>query len=164
MQSKVMDNTLQRQKPMKLMKKYSRNKIYKLNLFSAFLHFIWYSPLPCWWRRCRLSVLIIPQNRGEYKRKWMKSLRDVICHRQMKSKLGLDEIKSTRPPSRRISSHVRGISSWIRFIPPERVDLVEKDSELYPILSLFLVHQQERKLNRKVLTCAFIFCITKASF
>ena len=24
-------------------------------------------PLPCWWRRCWFSVLIIPQNRGEGK-------------------------------------------------------------------------------------------------
>ena len=69
----------------------------------------------------------------------MKSLRDEICLRQMKSKQSLDEIKSTHPPSRRISSHVSGISSWKRFIPPKRVDLVEKDSGLYPILSLFLV-------------------------
>ena len=41
----------------------------------------------------------------------MKSLRDEICLWQMKSKLSLDEIKSTHPPSRRISSHECGISS-----------------------------------------------------
>ena len=41
----------------------------------------------------------------------MKSLRDEICLRQMKSKQSLDEIKSTHPPSRRISSHVSGILS-----------------------------------------------------
>ena len=71
----------------------------------------------------------------------MKSLRDEICLWQMKSKPSLDEIKSTHPPSRRISSNACGISSQIRFIPPEKVDLVEKDSRLYPILSLFLVRE-----------------------
>ncbi len=37
-----------------------------------------------------------------------------------------DEIKSTHPPSRRISSNEVGFHRRRRFHPPERVDLVEK--------------------------------------
>ena len=80
----------------------------------------------------------------------MKSLRDEISLWQMKSKQGLDEIKSTHPPSRRISFHASGISSWKRFIPPQRVDLVEKDSGLYPILSLFLAEKVGFEPTRRV--------------
>ena len=38
-----------------------------------------------------------------------------------------DEIKSTHPPSRRISFNEVGFHRRRRFHPPERVDLVEKD-------------------------------------
>jgi len=37
-----------------------------------------------------------------------------------------DEIKSTHPPSRRISSNEVGFHRRRRFRPPKRVDLVEK--------------------------------------
>ena len=37
--------------------------------------FISHFPLPCWWRRCRLSLHIIPQNRGECKGLWSNSRR-----------------------------------------------------------------------------------------
>ena len=37
-------------------------------LYSVIFHMlISHFPLPCWWRRCRLSVFIIPQNCGECK-------------------------------------------------------------------------------------------------
>jgi len=39
-----------------------------------------------------------------------------------------DEIKSTHPPSRRISSTSVDFIGVCRFIPPVRVDLVEKTS------------------------------------
>ncbi len=46
---------------------------------------------------------------------------------QMKSKAdAFGEIKSTLPPSRRISSNASGISARQRFLPPARVDLVER--------------------------------------
>ena len=76
--------------------------------------FISHSPLPCWWRRCRLSILIIPQGRGEVKRKWMKSWR---CHDEILA--SSDEIFSLRlqmklnPP---ISPAARQISSRSDFI------------------------------------------------
>ena len=57
----------------------------------------------------------------------------------IKSKADSDEIKSASP-----SPAVRQISSRSDFIHesgfiPAKADLVKKDSELYPILSLFLV-------------------------
>ena len=48
-----------------------------------------------------------------------------------------DEIKSTHPPSRRISSNEVGFHRRRRFHPPTRVDLVEKD--LVERQGLFLV-------------------------
>ena len=79
----------------------------------------------------------------------MKSLRDEICLWQMKSKPSLDEIKSTHPPSRRISSK-------IRFIPPEKVDLVEKDSGLYKVLSLFLVRMHLKNIASFIVSVRWI--------
>ncbi|MBP3559900.1 MAG: hypothetical protein J6K49_04465, partial [Clostridia bacterium] len=40
-----------------------------------------------------------------------------------------DEIKSTHPPSRRISSNEVGFHRRRRFHPPARVDLVEKSTD-----------------------------------
>ena len=40
-----------------------------------------------------------------------------------------DEIKSTHPPSRRISSNEVGFHRQRRFHPPARVDLVEKSTD-----------------------------------
>ena len=48
-----------------------------------------------------------------------------------------DEIKSTHPPSRRISSNEVGFHRRRRFHPPARVDLVEKPTSRN--LSVFLV-------------------------
>ncbi|MBE6638924.1 MAG: hypothetical protein E7616_05675 [Ruminococcaceae bacterium] len=47
-----------------------------------------------------------------------------------------DEIKSTHPPSRRISSNEVGFHRRRRFHPPARVDLVEKPTSRN--LSVFL--------------------------
>ena len=52
-------------------------------------------------------------------------------------------MKLNPPTRRRGGFHPTqvGFHREIRFNPPERVDLVEKDSGLYPILSLFLVRE-----------------------
>ena len=56
----------------------------------------------------------------------MKSLRDEICLRQMKSKHRLDEIKSTHTTDK-VDFIPRQWDFIVkRFIPPDRVDLVEK--------------------------------------
>ena len=46
-----------------------------------------------------------------------------------------DEIKSTHPPSRRISSNEVGFHRRRRFHPPARVDLVEKSTAFAVLFS-----------------------------
>ena len=51
---------------------------------------------------------------------------DEICYADEIFGYASDEIKSTYPPSRRISSNEVGFHRRRRFHPPARVDLVEK--------------------------------------
>ena len=56
-----------------------------------------------------------------------------------------DEIKSTYPPSRRISSNEVGFHRRRRFHPPARVDLVEKSTD--KVDAFFWRVQQESNLR-----------------
>ena len=69
--------------------------------------------------------------RMKSKRVWMKS-----------SPTASDEIKSAS-----INPALAGFHPRSGFIPT-KADLIEKGSELYPILSLFLVHHLKPKLNQ----------------
>jgi len=65
-------------------------------------------------------------NSNSYIKNEIRASTDEICYADEIFGYASDEIKSTHPPSRRISPNEVGFHRRRRFHPPARVDLVEK--------------------------------------
>ena len=81
----------------------------------------------CLWATKKIFSAFLRMNSNSY-------INEILANARVKSAnadeifgFASDEIKSTHPPSRQISSNEVGFHRRRRFRPPARVDLVEKD-------------------------------------
>ena len=80
----------------------------------------------CLWTTKKIFSAVLRMNSNSYIKNEIRASTDEICYADEIFGYASDEIKSTHPPSRRISSNEVGFHRRRRFHPPKRVDLTEK--------------------------------------
>ena len=74
----------------------------------------------------KIFSVVLRMDSIPYTKNEIRASTDEICYADEIFGYASDEIKSTHPPSRQISSNEVGFHRRRRFHPPARVDLVEK--------------------------------------
>ena len=106
----------------------------------------------CLWATKKIFLPFLRMNSNSCKNEILAGARMKSANADEIFGFASDEIKSTHPPSRRISSNEVGFHRRIRFHPPARVDLVEKPTCRNK--SVFLAGAQRLELW----TCSFGDC------